>query len=59
MDLGEVYALSRLDVDWYASSDRRYFYTVSVSSDGNTFVPVADRSANPDSGLVTDLLEDV
>ena len=59
VDLGEVYALSRLDVDWYASSDRRYFYTVSVSSDGNTFVPVADRSANPDSGLVTDLLEDV
>lgn len=60
VDLGEACSLERIDISWFQSStQRKYYYTVSVSEDGLNYTQVVDRTQNDTSGLVSDLLSGV
>lgn len=61
IDLGDLYALDRIDVSWFqgSSSKRAYTYTVSVSEDGEDYRQAVDRSENTVVGVVSDSLDGV
>ncbi|MEQ2456991.1 glycoside hydrolase family 2 TIM barrel-domain containing protein [Flavonifractor hominis] len=48
VDLGEVYHLNNITVEWYntGSNARTYRYTVEVSDNGEDYTVVVDRSKN-------------
>lgn len=56
IDLGEMYFLSSVDIDWYSDGGRYYRYTVSVSMDGVNYTTLVNRTDNTRSGEVKDTL---
>lgn len=57
VDLGEVYQLGDLTLDWDGRNGARYYrYYVEVSTDGETFTEVLDRRQNTQSGSITQSL---
>ncbi len=51
LDLGDVYTLTDISIDWFNNgmNDRTYLYTVQSSEDGETYEVIADRSENTQS----------
>ncbi len=59
LDLGKVYDVSRLVINWYAASGRCVRYLVSASVDGEAYAPVADHRENLTvSSVLTDTFEE-
>ena len=54
VDLGAVCNLSRVDINWYSSSNRAYKYKIEVSSDNSTFTTVVDKTGNSTYGDTSD-----
>lgn len=60
VDLEQVYALDRIETDWFTGTgDRCYYYKIEVSEDGETFHTIVDRTANTTVGAVSDEVENV
>ena len=53
-DLGDVYYLGTLSIDWYKDKNRYYTYTIEVSQDNTNFVTAVDRRDNTVSGMTDD-----
>ena len=59
LDLKKVYDISRIAVNWYATSGRCVRYLVSVSVDGKVYTPVADHRENStESSLIEDVFQE-
>ena len=56
IDLGREVEISQIDTLFYGTEERAYQYTISTSTDGDTFTPCIDRSENADSQWVTDVV---
>jgi uncharacterized protein YjdB/lysophospholipase L1-like esterase len=55
IQLDGIYELDQISIVWYNSDgNRKYQYDVEVSTDGETYTRVVDRSGNGRSGTVTD-----
>lgn len=60
IDLEQVYALDRLEIDWFTSTTKRiYRYNIAVSMDGETFGQALDCTQNTISGNVVNQLNGV
>lgn len=58
VDLGAVYRLGDLTLDWDGRNGARYYrYFVELSSDGETYTEVIDRRDSTVSGSITESLE--
>ena len=54
VDLGEVSDISRVDINWYKSSERYYKYKIEVSDDDETYTTVVDKINNNIIGDTSD-----
>ena len=59
LDLGAVYDLDRIQVDWFVKGDKYYMYKVLVSCDDLTYTLCADHADNTKPGTIVDSLEGV
>lgn len=57
VDLGSVYTLKGLAVNWYNEATRAHQYRIEVSKDGQSFTTVLDRTDNRAFGATMDALE--
>ncbi len=58
VDLGDVYILDQVDVYWFVSGDRKYFYNVAVrSSEEEEWTMVSDKTKNESVGKSTSVIE--
>ena len=57
LDLGAVYELSAVQIDWFVSGSRAYAYTIECSVGGDTYAPAVDRSHNTEKGSIRDDLK--
>ncbi len=54
VDLGRETTIGKVTIQWYLG--RTYYYTIDVSSDGQTFTTVVDKTSNTVAGNTTDEL---
>ncbi|MBQ6818459.1 MAG: discoidin domain-containing protein [Clostridia bacterium] len=58
VDLGAIYNLDQVDVYWFVSGDRKYFYNVAVrSSEEDEWTMVSDKTKNESVGKSTSVIE--
>ena len=53
-DLGEVCYISSVETEWYKYDQRAYKYTVSVSSDNESYTVVSSKEDNARRGITSD-----
>ncbi|MGH8047342.1 MAG: glycosyl hydrolase [Chthoniobacterales bacterium] len=54
VDLGSAKTLTRADIAWYSSATRSYKYKIEISTDGNSYSTVVDKTANTAFGDTSD-----
>ena len=54
VDLGTTKNLSKVDINWYNSSNRAYKYKIETSNDNNTFTTIIDKTGNTTYGDTSD-----
>lgn len=56
VDLGSAYDLGKVEITWFKNDARAYKYKIEISSDGNSFDTVVDKTKNEKKGVTTDVI---
>lgn len=57
VDLGCQYIMSGIEIDWYADKNRYYSYDIEISSDGQDYKKIIDRTSNTLPGNIYDSMK--